>query len=124
MCDQRTEIETDEDETEEAETVTCDGCEAEISVDLYDENDGLCPVCLAETFVCEGCEGRTHQDDARATVKTCCEACGDSRLETEKAEALEATGEELQELVDTLVGNDDLDVLKRAVQALKGLTAQ
>jgi hypothetical protein len=119
VCDQKTEIEaTDEDETE---TVTCDGWEAEIAQDLYDENEGLCPVCLAETFVCEDCEGRCDRTDAHATVTKCCEACGDSRIETEAAEALEAATEELQGLVDELVGLDDIDVLKKAIAALKRL---
>jgi hypothetical protein len=112
------------DQTTETETVTCDGCEAEISVDLYDANDGLCPVCLAETFVCEDCAGRCHQSDAHPALKTYCEACGDSKLEAEAEEWLDALKDEARDLLEAIVESEDLDAITKAVKALKRLQAK
>jgi hypothetical protein len=110
------------DQTTKAETVTCDGCEAEIRVDLYDANDGLCPVCLAETFVCEDCEGRCHQSDAHPALKTYCQACGDSKEEEIAQERLDAAKKAAQEAFDTILDTDDLTVILKALDVLKKIT--
>ena len=113
-------IMTDDDSTEdENEAMQCDGCEVEISVELYDANDGLCEACLAETFICKGCEGRTHKTDAHAVVKSRCEVCGDELLEERRQERLDAAAEAARDLLEAIIDLDDLAVVKKALSALK-----
>ena len=107
--------ETDEDD----ETTTCDFCEAEISQAEY---DGLCKHCTDTTIVCEDCCDRIDKTDAHKTHGTLCQGCGETKDEELATEALDAAKEELQELVDGLVGNDDIDAITAAVAALKQLT--
>jgi hypothetical protein len=111
----------DETETDDTEWTNCDECLDSVTCADYDANDGLCAQCLAKTFVCEECEERTSQSDAHKTHTTLCEGCGDSKAEELATEALDAAKEALQELVDELVGLDDIDVLKRTIKALKRL---
>jgi len=117
--DAHADTDTDDDETE---TSTCDFCEAEISQADYDAGDGLCPECIASTMVCEECSDRIAKTDAHTTHGMMCEGCGDSKAEELATEALDAAKEELQELVDELVGNDDLADILAAIKALKAIT--
>ncbi|MFI5458966.1 MAG: hypothetical protein ACHRXM_26355 [Isosphaerales bacterium] len=99
----------------------CDGCEAEITDEWYEANDGLCPACLAETFVCRGCEGRTHRTGAHSVVKTHCETCGDELLEERRQARHDKATEEARELLEAIIELDDLDAIFKAVKALKKL---
>ncbi|MFI5458976.1 MAG: hypothetical protein ACHRXM_26405 [Isosphaerales bacterium] len=119
--DAHADADTDTDD-DEPETTTCDFCEAEISQAVYDAGDGLCQTCIATTLVCEECSDRIAKTDAHATHTTLCDGCGDAKAEELATEALDAAKEELQALVDELVGNDDIDAITAAVAALKALT--
>jgi hypothetical protein len=103
------------------EMTTCDFCEAEISQAEYDEHDGLCQHCTDTTIVCEECCDRINKADAHKTHGTLCEGCGDAKDEEAATEALDAAKEELHELVDELVGTDDIDAITAAVAALKSI---
>jgi hypothetical protein len=102
--------------------VTCDECETEISEAVYDAGDGLCPTCLARTFVCEECSERVSKSDAHPDIAGLCESCGDSAIEAQHEERLDAAAETLRELVEEIIGNADLDVMARALKSLKRLS--
>jgi recombinational DNA repair protein (RecF pathway) len=119
-----TEILTDEIETDDdaPDMTECDHCGEETSQAQYDASgNGLCSECASTTFVCVDCEGRTHETDAHATHNDRCEACGDSHAEELHQERLDAAKEAAQEAFDAILDLDDLDVIRKAVAALKRL---
>jgi hypothetical protein len=111
-------IETETDD----EAFYCE-CGAVMTDDEIENNPGAqCDKCHAAShFTCSECDDEHELSDAHSTKKGMCESCGDDAIETERTEALDAAKEELQELVDELVGNDDIDAITAAVKALKRL---
>jgi peptide subunit release factor 1 (eRF1) len=105
--------------TATADMTTCDGCEAEMTEALYDASEGLCDACMRLRFTCSECEELTLKTDAHATHKTMCESCGESKAEEERQEALDKAAEELRDLVEEVIGGEDLAVIKKALAALK-----
>jgi hypothetical protein len=101
--------------------IPCDGCENEITDELYDANDGLCAKCLAKTFVCEECQERTARTDAHMTHGSLCEGCGDAKDEEIAEERLTAAKEAAQEAFDAILETGDLAVILKALAALKRL---
>jgi hypothetical protein len=101
------------------ELVTCDGCDREMSEALYDASEGLCDACMSLRFTCKECEELTLKAEAHATHKTLCESCGESRAEELRQEALDTAAEELRELVESIIGGEDLAAIKKALKALK-----
>lgn len=104
------------------ELTTCDECETEMSLVTFDRNDGLCGECLAKTFVCEACGERTPKSDAHPDILTHCESCGDSAIEAQHEERLDAASDQLRELVESIIDGADLDVIAKALKSLKRLS--
>jgi len=111
----------------ELEALTCENCEEEYPLDdetqaLIDDEDwraDYCSECHTLHLECVDCGTLIHRDDAHAAHATCCEDCGDSRQEEQAQEALSAARERLQELTDSLVELEDIDVLRAAIAALE-----
>jgi hypothetical protein len=101
--------------------VTCDECEAGIPEAVYDAGDGLCPTCLAKTFTCEECSERVSKADAHPDILGMCASCGDSAVEAQHEERLDAAAETLRELVESLIDSGKLDVMAQAITSLKAL---
>jgi hypothetical protein len=116
----------DAPETDDAEWTNCDECLESITFEMHDANNGLCSKCKAAWdaahAVCSECDDEFELSEMHATHTTLCEGCGDAKAEELATEALDAAKEELQELVDELVGNDDLADLLKAIKALKKIT--
>lgn len=104
-----------------AEMTTCDGCEREMTEALHEASEGLCDACMRLRFVCEGCDELTLKADSHPTHRTLCPDCGESRAEEERQEALDAAADELRELVEEIIGGEDLEVIAGALKSLKRL---
>lgn len=113
--------------TTEIETMTgdltdaCDHCEYEMTAAQYDAGNGLCDACHGLHFECGECSERTLKTDVHATRPGLCQSCGDEAIEAEHQDALDAAKDDLQGLFDTLVDGEDLDKIRKAIEALKAI---
>ncbi len=112
-----------DDETEIDEPTLCELCDAELPDDHdADEYGDVCQACYAEDhFHCLSCESDYELEEQSDRNKSLCVSCQEAKDEEIAQERLDAAKEAAQEALDAILDGDDIDVIKRAVKALKKL---
>jgi hypothetical protein len=112
-----------EDETETEEPMLCETCSAVLTdAEIDDFGGDTCQACYAKThFHCLACESDCELDDQSPRNKSLCLSCQESKDEEIAGERLTAAKEAAQEAFDAILDGDDLDVVLKAVAALRRL---
>ena len=84
--------------------VVCDECANLITIDYYDDHDGLCEDCYgAVHFDCTECGDEFHRDEQSDEFKGYCVECGRSK----HAEEVESLNDEISDVIGSWDGDDD-----------------
>ncbi len=111
------------DAFDEPELVKCDDCDAMITQEEYDAQDGWCQKCYVACHrVCKRCHEVIHVDDMSEEFLLCCQVCADD----EHSEIADDLWEnQITDLVGTWTGESyEIPRLRKLLAYAKKLAAE